>query len=161
MIAERIRALGFPAPGTQAEYQKLASIQETPGKPKAEQMIKLLVQGNEAVVRTARSVFPLVDAVNDEPSADLLTQFDRAMKVVRQDHWSGRHYERTARAWLANLDNRRREVLPILSSVYGSSIARRWLNRWRMFFLAVAELFGFSGGEQWFVAHYLMKPVGC
>lgn len=94
------------------------------------------------------------------PNMDLLTQFDRAMKVVRQYRWSGQHYQRTARTWLANLDNRRGEVLRILSSAYGTSVSRRWLNRWRMFFLAVEELFGFSGGEEWFVAHYLMKPVG-
>jgi starvation-inducible DNA-binding protein len=74
LIAERIRALGYPAPGTYAEYAKLSSIKETPGVPKATQMIALLVEGQEAVVRTARSVFPLVEKVNDEASADLLTQ---------------------------------------------------------------------------------------
>src|SRR5678809_1244649 len=56
-IAERIRSLGYPAPGTYAEYVKLASVKETPGQPKADEMVKLLVEGNEAVVRTARSVF--------------------------------------------------------------------------------------------------------
>ncbi|MBI3935992.1 MAG: DNA starvation/stationary phase protection protein [Betaproteobacteria bacterium] len=74
LIAERIRALGYPAPGTYAEYARLASIKETPGVPKAEKMIELLVQGQEAVVRTARGVFPLVEKVNDEATADLLTQ---------------------------------------------------------------------------------------
>ena len=74
LIAERIRALGYPAPGTYAEYAKLSSIKETPGVPKATKMIQLLVDGQEAVVRTARSVFPLVEKVNDEASADLLTQ---------------------------------------------------------------------------------------
>jgi starvation-inducible DNA-binding protein len=73
-IAERIRALGYPAPGTYAEYGNLSSIKETSGVPKAEDMIRLLVEGQEAVVRTARSVFPVVDKVNDEPTADLLTQ---------------------------------------------------------------------------------------
>jgi len=84
LIAERIRALGFPAPGTYVEFVKLASIKETPGQPKAEQMVKLLVEGNEAVVRTARRVFPLVDAVNDEPTADLLTQ---RMQVHEKNAW--------------------------------------------------------------------------
>lgn len=74
LIAERIRSLGFPAPGTYSEYVKLSSIEETSGVPKAEDMIRLLVQGQEAVARTARSVFPTAEAANDEPTADLLTQ---------------------------------------------------------------------------------------
>jgi starvation-inducible DNA-binding protein len=74
LIAERIRALGFPAPGTYREFAELSSIAESNGVPAAEQMIRELVAGQEAVVKTARSVFPLVDKVNDEPSADLLTQ---------------------------------------------------------------------------------------
>jgi starvation-inducible DNA-binding protein len=74
LIAERIRALGFPAPGTYAAFSKLSSIKEEAGVPDAQTMIKLLVEGQEAVARTARSVFPIVDRVNDEPTADLLTQ---------------------------------------------------------------------------------------
>ena len=62
-------------------------------------------------------------------------------------------------AWLANLDARREDVLKILTATYGPAESRRWLNRWRMFFLAVAELFGFAGGEEWFGSHYLMTPV--
>jgi len=73
-IAERIRALGFPAPGTYGAYARLSSIKEEEGIPAAEEMIKLLVEGQEAVVRTARGIFPLLDKVNDEPTADLLTQ---------------------------------------------------------------------------------------
>ena len=84
LIAERIRSLGFPAPGTYAEFSRLASIEETAGVPKATEMIRLLVEGNEAVVRTARKVFPLVDKVNDEPSADLLTQ---RMQVHEKNAW--------------------------------------------------------------------------
>jgi len=84
LIAERIRSLGFPAPGTYAEYVKLASIKETPGQPKAEAMVKLLVEGNEAVVRTARSVFPVVDKASDEPTADLLTQ---RMQIHEKNAW--------------------------------------------------------------------------
>ncbi len=84
LIAERIRALGHPAPGTYAEYAELSSIKEVAGVPKAEQMIELLVAGQEAVVRTARSVFPLVDKVNDEPSADLLTQ---RMQIHEKNAW--------------------------------------------------------------------------
>ena len=74
VIAERIRALGFPAPGTYKQYAELSSIKETDGIPKAQEMIKLLVEGNEAVVRTARSLFPSAEKVSDEATADLLTQ---------------------------------------------------------------------------------------
>ena len=83
-IAERIRALGHPAPGTYAEFSKLTSIKEPKGQPAAEDMIRELVAGQEAVVKTARSVFPLVDKVNDEPSADLLTQ---RMQVHEKTAW--------------------------------------------------------------------------
>jgi starvation-inducible DNA-binding protein len=84
LIAERIRALGYPAPGTYSEYAQLSSITETPGVPKAKEMIALLVEGQEAVVRTARSIFPVVEEVNDEPTADLLTQ---RMQVHEKTAW--------------------------------------------------------------------------
>jgi starvation-inducible DNA-binding protein len=84
LIAERIRALGYPAPGTYREYAKLSSIKETEGVPEAREMIRLLVEGQEAVVRTARSVFPLVDKAHDEPTADLLTQ---RMQVHEKTAW--------------------------------------------------------------------------
>ncbi len=84
LIAERIRALGYPAPGTYAEFTKLSSIKESRGVPAAEDMIRELVAGQEAVVKTARSVFPLVDKANDEPSADLLTQ---RMQVHEKTAW--------------------------------------------------------------------------
>jgi len=74
LVAERIRALGHPAPGSYAEFGRLTSIQDTPGVPKATDMIQLLVEGQEAVVRTARSLFPAVEKAHDEATADLLTQ---------------------------------------------------------------------------------------
>lgn len=73
-IAERIRSLGMPAPGTYKEFAKLSSIKEPNGVPHAKEMIKQLVEGQEAVIKTARSLFPMVDDCNDEASADLLTQ---------------------------------------------------------------------------------------
>ena len=73
-IAERIRALGHYAPGTYKEFVRLASIRETEGVPKAEKMVKDLIDGQEAVARTARSVLPIADAANDQPTLDLLTQ---------------------------------------------------------------------------------------
>jgi starvation-inducible DNA-binding protein len=84
LIAERIRALGFPAPGTYKEFSRLSTIKEEDGVPNAEDMIRLLVEGQETVVRTARSVFPSVEKVNDEPTADLLTQ---RMQVHEKTAW--------------------------------------------------------------------------
>lgn len=74
LIAERIRALGHPAPGSYAQYAKLSAIRETEGVPTTEQMIADLVKGQEAVVRTARKVFPTAEKASDQPTIDLLTQ---------------------------------------------------------------------------------------
>jgi len=74
IIAERIRALGFPAPGTYKEFVRLATIQEVEGVPKATEMVRLLVSAQEATARTARKLFALVDEANDQPTADVLTQ---------------------------------------------------------------------------------------
>ena len=84
LIAERIRALGFPAPGTYAEFGRLSSIKEEEGVPAAEAMIRKLVEGQEAVVRTARSIFPAVERASDEPTADLLTQ---RMQIHEKTAW--------------------------------------------------------------------------
>ena len=74
-IAERIRSLGHPAPGSYAEFSKLSSLPDAPAKPpKALEMIAILAQGHEAVARTARSLYPVVGKAHDEPTADLLTQ---------------------------------------------------------------------------------------
>jgi len=74
VVAERIRSLGYPAPGTNTEFARLTSIEETPGVPDAMTMVRLLVTGHEAVARTARAVFPAADKARDESTADLLTQ---------------------------------------------------------------------------------------
>ena len=73
-IAERIRALGHPAPGTYKAFVKLASIKEIDGVPKAADMVRHLMEAQEATARTARKLFPVVEAANDQPTADLLTQ---------------------------------------------------------------------------------------
>jgi starvation-inducible DNA-binding protein len=83
-IAERIRALGVDAPGTYSQYAKLSSIRETTGVPDAKEMVRLLVEGQEAVTRTARQLFPAVDKAGDEPTADLLTQ---RMQVHEKYAW--------------------------------------------------------------------------
>ncbi len=84
LIAERIRALDFPAPGTYGEFVELSSIKEERGTPSAEKMIEHLIQGQEAVVRTARSIFPAVERAHDEPTADLLTQ---RMQIHEKTAW--------------------------------------------------------------------------
>lgn len=83
-IAERIRALGFPAPGSYAAFSKLTKIAEETSVPSAEAMIRQLVEGQEAVVRAAREIFPKVDEAHDEPTADLLTQ---RMQVHEKNAW--------------------------------------------------------------------------
>lgn len=84
IIAERIRALGEPAPGSYAAFAKLTSIEEEEEVPEAETMIANLVKGQEAVVRTARSIFPAAERANDEPTADLLTQ---RMQIHEKNAW--------------------------------------------------------------------------
>jgi len=83
-VAERIRALGFPAPGTYSQYVRLSSIPETEGVPRSNDMIQSLVEGQEAVIRTARSIFSIAEAANDEPTADLLTQ---RMQIHEKTAW--------------------------------------------------------------------------
>ena len=84
LIAERIRALGFPAPGTYSEFASLASIKESKGVPKAKDMLRELVAGQESVARTARSVFPIAEKANDQPTCDLLTQ---RMQIHEKNAW--------------------------------------------------------------------------
>ena len=84
LVAERIRSLGHYAPGTYKEYLGLARIRETPGVPKAGQMVKLLIDGQEAVVKTAREVLPLAERADDQPTLDLLTQ---RMQVHEKNAW--------------------------------------------------------------------------
>jgi cyclopropane-fatty-acyl-phospholipid synthase len=92
------------------------------------------------------------------PSDDLLRHFVRHMKVV--EHWcvSGTHYKKTAEAWLANMDANKARLMPLFSDIYGAGHAKRWWSRWRIFFMACAELWGFRGGTEWLVSHYLFKP---
>ena len=87
------------------------------------------------------------------PAADYLARFQDSLRLNQQWTWNGRHYQRTCDAWLANMDNRRGDILPIMRQTYGDD-AGRWFQRWRMFHLACSELFGFDEGNEWFVSHY-------
>jgi cyclopropane-fatty-acyl-phospholipid synthase len=94
------------------------------------------------------------------PSDDLLFQLQD--HLVIEKHWqvNGRHYSKTAEAWLKNLDRRRDAIMPILRHVYGVKDAGRWLQRWRIFFMACAELWGFRDGREWLVSHYRLNKRG-
>ena len=91
------------------------------------------------------------------PSYDLLLCFQD--EVAIEDRWrlSGKHYQRTAEQWLGNMDRRRSQIMPVLEAAYGKKDAALWFQRWRIFFMACAELWGFRGGEEWLVAHYLFR----
>ncbi len=93
------------------------------------------------------------------PSDHLLMYFNRDMAV--EQHWrvDGTHYRKTSLAWLRNMDDHRVEILDIFSSVYGPGEAKKWYSYWRVFFMACEELWGYAGGREWFVSHYLLKKV--
>jgi cyclopropane-fatty-acyl-phospholipid synthase len=91
------------------------------------------------------------------PSDDLALCFQDHLKIVNRWRWDGTHYERTSNAWLANMDVRRAQVFPILERTYGAAHAEQWWMRWRIFFMACAELFGYEAGQQWWVSHYLFE----
>ena len=94
------------------------------------------------------------------PSEDLILRCQRDLSVERQWRVSGLHYHRTCDAWLANLDTEREAVLGVLAETYGRDEAERWLQRWRLFFLACSELFAFGQGSEWFVSHVRLAPHG-
>jgi cyclopropane-fatty-acyl-phospholipid synthase len=90
------------------------------------------------------------------PSDDLPLWFQDDLKLVDRWRWNGRHYERTLNAWLERMDRSRDLLWPLLEQTYGKESAGAWWMRWRVFFMACAELFGFRGGAEWWVGHYLM-----
>lgn len=90
------------------------------------------------------------------PSDDLALQCQDDLHLVQRWRWDGTHYQRTAEAWLKRMDAQRSTLMPLFDEVYGAE-AKLWWNRWRLFFLAVAELFGYRQGQQWWVSHYLFE----
>ena len=91
------------------------------------------------------------------PGVELLKRDHGPLRLQEHHQWNGNHYRRTAEAWLANLDARRDDVTALFAQTFDRAEARRRVRRWRMFLLAVAELFGYRGGAEWFVAHYLWE----
>jgi len=91
------------------------------------------------------------------PSDDLPLYFQDDLKLINRWRWDGTHYEKTANAWLANMDAHRDDITPVLASTYGEANVEQWRNRWRMFYMACAELFGYDHGQMWWVSHYLFE----
>ena len=93
------------------------------------------------------------------PSDDLALLCQDDLRLLNRWRWDGTHYQRTSEAWLRNMDDNRSALWPLFERAYGSE-AGVWWQRWRLFFLSVAELFGFENGQQWWVSHYLFERRG-
>jgi cyclopropane-fatty-acyl-phospholipid synthase len=88
------------------------------------------------------------------PGDDLALNFQDDLRIARGWRWDGTHYQKTAEAWLSNLDEARDDLAALMAATYGAS-ADLWCQRWRLFFMSVTELFGHEDGQQWWVSHYL------
>ena len=91
------------------------------------------------------------------PSDDLPLYFQDQLKLIDKWRWDGSHYEKTANAWLQNMDLHHNELTEVLEHAYGQQNAELWRQRWRIFFMACAELFGYDHGQTWWVSHYLFE----
>jgi cyclopropane-fatty-acyl-phospholipid synthase len=94
------------------------------------------------------------------PSDDLALHCQDDLRLLQRWRWNGSHYQRTSEAWLRNMDDARERLMPLFVRTYGEEDAGVWWMRWRLFFLSVAELFGYADGEQWWVSHYLFDKRG-
>jgi len=93
------------------------------------------------------------------PSNRLFSYFTHGFSLKEQRIFKGTHYHLTAEHWLKNMDKNRGEIEKVFADVYGPTEVRRWINYWRVFFLAVSELFRYRNGEEWNVSHYLFEKV--
>lgn len=91
------------------------------------------------------------------PSQQLPLYFQENLSIEQQWNWSGKHYAKTSNAWLERMDAARDKLWPVFTDTYGKDFAPLWWQRWRLFFMACAELFAYDNGQQWFVSHYLFK----
>jgi cyclopropane-fatty-acyl-phospholipid synthase len=91
------------------------------------------------------------------PSADLPMRFAERLSIDKRWHWNGQHYAKTCNAWLEKMDANEDAIRPLLADCYGEANESLWWQRWRMFFMACAELFDYDDGQEWFVGHYLLK----
>jgi cyclopropane-fatty-acyl-phospholipid synthase len=91
------------------------------------------------------------------PSDDLLPRFQSDLRLLEQWRVDGTHYQRTCEAWLARMDRHRTEIMPLFAEAYGGKDMVKWWVYWRVFFMACAELFGYRGGTEWMVSHYLFE----
>ena len=91
------------------------------------------------------------------PAHDLLPRFDEDLSLIKEWKVDGRHYQRTAEHWLANMDAHRDEILSLFAQTYGASQATKWWAYWRTFYLSCAELWGYREGQEWIVSHYLFR----
>lgn len=91
------------------------------------------------------------------PSADLAHYFQDDLQLTKSWAWNGDHYAKTSNAWLKNMDQNKAEIISLLNATYGNDMALTWWMRWRIFFMACAELFAFDNGQQWHVMHYSFK----
>ena len=93
------------------------------------------------------------------PSSDLPMRFADHLSIDQRWSWNGQHYARTCNAWLENMDANEESIRPILAACYGEADASLWWQRWRIFFMACAELFDYDDGHEWYVGHYLFKKT--
>ncbi|HAE13377.1 MAG TPA: SAM-dependent methyltransferase, partial [Bacteroidetes bacterium] len=91
------------------------------------------------------------------PSESLMSELNNPFRIEEQWTWSGTHYQKTAEEWLKNMTRSRGDVLPVLEETYGRSELKKWWVYWRVFFMSCAELWGYNGGKEWTVSHYLLS----
>lgn len=94
------------------------------------------------------------------PSAELPLRFADNLSIAKRWHWNGQHYARTCNAWLKNMDQNEEPIMLVLADCYGAENASLWWQRWRIFFMACAELFDYDEGREWYVGHYLFDKAG-